>query len=662
MHWKLWFLIGLTCFAARAEPRRIAHLPTSGAFSAHLLLVNRGQEPQSYRCTGFDADGRELGSIRGTLAGNHTTTTSAATLFRGLPITHVTLEASPSLVGFAAFRGADGSVTRIPTNTPAARRQIFSYHPDAIHGLACINGGTVPTNITSTHFRADGTPVAQTTLVTNLAPNHKHLAVLSHGPEGLGTGDYWIIQADQPLLVTGLAFPMQTGRAPIALTTLALPAGSAETGDVRDLTILFTNDEHGFMFADEHGDGAAGLAAMWREREGYHADGPFLILSGGDMWTGPAQSNWSRGAAMTEIMNAMGYHAAALGNHELDFGFPALQRRAEEAAFPLLSANVTLPNGLQPSFIQPFTIRPVNGVQVGIVGLTTRETEQLAHPLRLRGLDFADSETALRDVVPRVRRHGAEIVIVIAHMCADQLGPMAETFAALDIALVAGGHCNHLRNEVVAGVPIIEAGGFMRHYARIDLRVDRVHGEITHVEAELVANQSGLTDPTVAALVTQKRREADAELFRTIGQAQHGLDAANPILQDWVAAAWLQAAPEAEAALFHPGEIAAGLPAGNITPAHLLVVLPGEDRLFTTLVDAEQLARLSRETEAKIHFKAGTTVGKRFYRIVTATNRRQHSPPFATLLNDAHPVDIGRREALIQWLQQQSSTQVKQPR
>ncbi|HJX40374.1 MAG TPA: hypothetical protein VJ345_02840, partial [Anaerolineales bacterium] len=66
--------------------------------------------------------------------------------------------------------------------------------------------------------------------------------------------------------------------------------GHGQTETVRQLTILYTNDEHGWMEPYQETAGAAGVARLWREREDVTADGPFLVLSGGDMWTGPALS------------------------------------------------------------------------------------------------------------------------------------------------------------------------------------------------------------------------------------------------------------------------------------------------------------------------------------------------------------------------------------
>ena len=68
-------------------------------------------------------------------------------------------------------------------------------------------------------------------------------------------------------------------------------------------------------------------------------------------------------------MNAMEYDAAVIGNHEFDYGLPALDRAMHEADFPMLAANVYGSNG-QRRFVA-WTVEIRRGVKVAIVGATT---------------------------------------------------------------------------------------------------------------------------------------------------------------------------------------------------------------------------------------------------------------------------------------------------
>ena len=95
--------------------------------------------------------------------------------------------------------------------------------------------------------------------------------------------------------------------APLTLAACSLLPSSGlasrQTETVRRLVILYTNDGHGWMDPYQNTGGSARMAYKWRQREGLTEDGPYLVLSGGDMWTGHALSTVWEGESMTDIMN-----------------------------------------------------------------------------------------------------------------------------------------------------------------------------------------------------------------------------------------------------------------------------------------------------------------------------------------------------------------------
>ena len=106
---------------------------------------------------------------------------------------------------------------------------------------------------------------------------------------------------------------------------LALAAGcdrgnKGETAIV--VSVLGTNDVHGALLPTNGNYGLAllgGYAANLRAAR--EADGgAVLLIDAGDMWQGTIESNVTEGAAVVAAFNAAGYDAAAVGNHEFDFG------------------------------------------------------------------------------------------------------------------------------------------------------------------------------------------------------------------------------------------------------------------------------------------------------------------------------------------------------
>ncbi|MFC2055857.1 bifunctional metallophosphatase/5'-nucleotidase, partial [Chloroflexota bacterium] len=169
----------------------------------------------------------------------------------------------------------------------------------------------------------------------------------------------------------------------------------------------------------DEGKGAANLAGLW-DAEDYAKNNAILVLSGGDNWIGPAISTWFFGQGMVEVMNAMAYDASVIGNHEFDFGLNILETRLGEASFPYLSANMRYKkNGEVPTDlgIEPYTIIDLNGIKVGIIGLTTTATPRVTNPKNVAEFDFIEYRQALEEYVPKVREAGADIVILASHVC-----------------------------------------------------------------------------------------------------------------------------------------------------------------------------------------------------------------------------------------------------
>jgi 2',3'-cyclic-nucleotide 2'-phosphodiesterase (5'-nucleotidase family) len=372
---------------------------------------------------------------------------------------------------------------------------------------------------------------------------------------------------------------------------------------VRELTILYTNDEHGWMSGLQPEASAANLMGLWRTAEAYHPDGNFLLLSGGDMWTGPAISTWFQGQSMAEVMNAMGYDAAAVGNHEFDFGLEALQARAAESAFPFLSANIRYKNdGTTPVDlgIRPFTIITVNDIQVGIIGLTTTRTSTTTNPVNITEFEFIDYETALREMVPQVREAGAEIIVVPAHICQASLEILAKDVADLGIALMGGGHCNELFATELNDIVLVEGGTAFASYAYANFQFDTASDTIVSVDYGVRSNSGGTADPVVESIVLRWQEEADAELNRTIGYSESGLLRRSQGMQSLITEAWLWAYPTADIAITNLGGMRADLTPGDITLADVVGVMPFDNVIVELLLTGEQVEVMLGQESAAI--------------------------------------------------------------
>src|SRR5262245_1243472 len=162
-------------------------------------------------------------------------------------------------------------------------------------------------------------------------------------------------------------------------------------GTTTVLSIVGTNDLHGGIL--QRGD-RGGLALLGgyvanvraaRARDG----GAVLLIDAGDMFQGTLESNLNEGASVIAAYNTLGYVAAAVGNHDFDFGpagLPAtpqkadddprgaLKARATQASFPFLAANLIDIDTARPvdwPNVRPSTVVTAAGLRVGIIGVMT---------------------------------------------------------------------------------------------------------------------------------------------------------------------------------------------------------------------------------------------------------------------------------------------------
>jgi 2',3'-cyclic-nucleotide 2'-phosphodiesterase/3'-nucleotidase len=298
---------------------------------------------------------------------------------------------------------------------------------------------------------------------------------------------------------------------------------------------------------------------------------------------------------MAAVMNAMGYRATAVGNHEFEFGLDILQTRIAESTFPFLSANMRrVSDGAVPTDlgIEPYTIIEANGIQVGIIGLTTTRTPRTTNPVNVAEFEFIEYETALRQIVPEAKAQGAELIFVPGHVCQDELTALAHAIGDLGVHMLGGGHCNELFAEAVNDIVLLAGGSHMGSYARAIFQFDTAADTVVDVNYGVQMNTGGTADPTITAIINEWQAKTDAELNLVIGYTTAGLAQRSPEMQALTTESWLIAYPAADAAITNLGGMRAALPPGEITLADIIGVMPFNNVIVEVHLTGQQLLQV----------------------------------------------------------------------
>jgi len=217
---------------------------------------------------------------------------------------------------------------------------------------------------------------------------------------------------------------------------------------------------------------------------------PAVIIDAGDLFQGTLVSNSAEGKPVIAFYNYLAVDAAAIGNHDFDFGptgpdsvpihpgedpVGALKDRMAQARFPFLSANIFEGDGTRPSWAKPSAMIKRDGLKIGVIGFSTQETPVMTNRKNIAGLAFDDPVPSIIDEAKRLRSQGADYVILVGHAggfctnnapdhitdlgtCSkDELFNILDRLPAGTIDVAVGGHTHAGIAKIYKGVPVLEA-------------------------------------------------------------------------------------------------------------------------------------------------------------------------------------------------------------
>lgn len=264
---------------------------------------------------------------------------------------------------------------------------------------------------------------------------------------------------------------------------------------------------------------------------------------------------------MAAAMNAIGYDAAALGNHEFNYGIPLLRTFQSQLDFPLLGANAVDDATGRPAF-QPYTIETVRPagrskpVRVGILGLTNPGIAIWDRANVEGQMSFPGLVEQAAYWVPRMQRAGADVVIVSAHSGADTSSSygdalpypenaatlVAEQVPGIDAILVGHAHTEIAERVVVnevTGEDVVlsepKRWGDRLSVFDVDLTLSRGHWRVDDVDATVLNSNTVLPDPEIVDLLSDEHATVVDYVNSVIGTSTEAMSAATARYEDTAA-------------------------------------------------------------------------------------------------------------------------------
>lgn len=270
------------------------------------------------------------------------------------------------------------------------------------------------------------------------------------------------------------------------VAAVALLSSCASVGS-KELVILHTNDTHSQIESIRSGYGK-GLAGVDRRAEYFDQvrkeNKNVLILDAGDWDQGTPYFTVFKGDMEIELMNAMGYDVACLGNHEFDNGQEELARRLAMAEFSVVCANYDFSQTPLAEYVKPYVVLKKGGLKIGIFGLLVNIKSNVSAKAR-QGLEFQNPVEVSNELAKMLKEdQGCDLVIALSHLGYSAQNPKAASDINLakntrNIDIIVGGHSHtFLKSEKVyqnldgKDVIILQAGAKGEYVGRLDLKFE----------------------------------------------------------------------------------------------------------------------------------------------------------------------------------------------
>lgn len=375
--------------------------------------------------------------------------------------------------------------------------------------------------------------------------------------------------------------------------------------------------------------GAARVASKIRElRDGLKAAGEnVIVLDAGDQFQGSLMYTTYKGAVEAEMMEAIGFDAMAVGNHEFDDGPEGFSAFLEKVGFPVISGNIDVSGSdVLAGRVKDHVVLEVGGEKIGIVSALATDTPETSSPGE--SVVFQDDAASLAADVAALEAEGVTKIIALTHVGLPRDLELAAAVPGIDA--VVGGHSHTYLSAtdpkrhgpyptwVTRGeaelVPVVQAYAYSKYLGHLELTFDDA-GRLVHAGGNtILLDASVVPDPAIEARVKELAGPIEELKARVVAEAAEAIDGSRETCRamecamgNLVAEAMLDRVADqgVTIAIANGGGLRASIDAGPVTMGEVLTVLPFQNTLSTFEVTGETIVAALENGVSQVEEGAG---------------------------------------------------------
>ncbi len=396
----------------------------------------------------------------------------------------------------------------------------------------------------------------------------------------------------------------------------------------KEIAVFHTSDTHGYYFPRKvlNGKTAGGFALLKGYLNNYNA--PYLLLDSGDFSAGTLEAKESKGETSVKLMNAVGYAATTIGNHEADFKEDQMLKSLKDIKFDVLAANIydlnklgdSIISDLQnmsekqnsiedlnissgkaqiyPDGVKPYNVYNIDGKKIAVIGIAKDPLRKSQRIKTTNGKKEIQKALAELQNIP----HDATILLIHNSIKDEEHKNDLSTIELIKdvkgIDLVLGGHAHNILQKQYDGVQYVESGSYTEGLSKILLTFNDKTGKLTNIKAKyILLDEAKITpDENIAKLAEENRiPNIDTAIGKALeditifGNRKNELD--SPI-QNLLTDIIKDLAPQVDFALNNTGSAKDDILKGKITKRVVINAFPFPNKVMILKAKGNFIKRL----------------------------------------------------------------------